>query len=51
MLLHWDAAGPNEPFYDLVAISVFFRMDEARSLQLLTAHDGVAASCLPARFT
>ena len=51
MLLDWDTAGANEPFYDLAAISVFFRMDDASCRQLLAAHDGAAASHLPARFS
>lgn len=50
LLLDWDAAGPNDPFYDLAAISVFLRMDEETCLKLLTAHDGEPVSRLPARF-
>lgn len=50
MLLDWETAGPNDPFYDLAAISVFFRMDAAACLQLLAAHDGAGVASLPARF-
>jgi aminoglycoside phosphotransferase (APT) family kinase protein len=51
MLLDWDTAGPNDPFYDLAAIAVFLRMDDATCLTLLAAHDGEPVSALPARFT
>lgn len=50
LLLDWDTAGPNDPFYDLAAIAVFLRMDEAACLRLLSAHDGAPVSALPARF-
>jgi aminoglycoside phosphotransferase (APT) family kinase protein len=50
LLLDWDTAGPNDPYYDLAAISVFLRMDEATCLKLLTAYDGAPVSRLPARF-
>jgi hypothetical protein len=29
LLLDWDTAAPNDPYYDLAALSVFLRMDEA----------------------
>ncbi len=29
VLLDWDTAGPNDPYYDLAAASLFLRMDEA----------------------
>jgi aminoglycoside phosphotransferase len=52
LLLHdWETAGPNDPFYDLAAVSVFLRMDEATCRKLLAAHDGAPVSRLPARFT
>jgi thiamine kinase-like enzyme len=50
LLLDWETAGPNDPFYDLAAISVFLRMDEATCQRLLTAYDGEPVSKLPARF-
>ena len=50
LLLDWETAGANDPFYDLAAISVFFRMDEATCRALLTAYDGDPVSGLPARF-
>jgi aminoglycoside phosphotransferase (APT) family kinase protein len=50
VLLDWDAAGPNDPLYDLAAISLFFRMDDDTCQQLIAAHDGEAVSDLPARF-
>jgi hypothetical protein len=50
LLLDWDTAGPNDPFYDLAAVSVFLRMDERTCQRLLTAYDGEPISNLPARF-
>jgi aminoglycoside phosphotransferase (APT) family kinase protein len=50
LLLDWDTAGPNDPHYDLAAASVFFRMDEAACLALLTAYDGESVSAVPTRF-
>jgi thiamine kinase-like enzyme len=50
LLLDWDAAGVNDPFYDLAAISVFLRMDEATCEMLLAAYDAEPVSDLPARF-
>lgn len=50
LLLDWDTAGPNDPYYDLAAASVFLRMDEDTSRKLLTAYDGEPVSSLPARF-
>ncbi len=50
LLLDWETAGPNDPFYDLAAISVFLRMDEATCQRLLAAYDGEPVSSLPARF-
>lgn len=50
LLLDWETAGPNDPFYDLAAISVFLRMDEATCLKLLSAYDGGPVSRLSPRF-
>ena len=50
LLLDWDAAGANEPFYDLATASVFFRMEEDVCLRLLTAYEGEPVSQLPVRF-
>jgi aminoglycoside phosphotransferase (APT) family kinase protein len=50
LLLDWDTAGLNDPFFDLAAISVFLRMDEGTCLKLLAAYDGEPVSKLPARF-
>jgi aminoglycoside phosphotransferase (APT) family kinase protein len=51
LLLDWDTAGPNDPFYDLAAVAVFLRMDDATCLRLLAAHNGAPAAALPDRFT
>ena len=50
LLLDWETAGPNDPFYDLAAIAVFLRMDEGTCLRLLAAYDGEPVAELPARF-
>lgn len=50
LLLDWDSAGPNEPFYDLASISVFLRMDEPTCRALLQAHEGAPVTVLPPRF-
>jgi aminoglycoside phosphotransferase (APT) family kinase protein len=51
LLVDWDTAGPNDPYYDLAAISVFARMDEGTCQRMLAAYDGAPVSVLPARFT
>jgi thiamine kinase-like enzyme len=53
LLLDWETAGLNDPFFDLAAASVFLRMDDSTCQKLLAAHDGepVSTSSLPARFT
>jgi aminoglycoside phosphotransferase len=50
LFLDWETAAPNDPFYDLAAISVLLRMDLPTCLQLLAAHDGVETEVMPARF-
>ena len=50
LLLDWETAGPNDPFYDLAALSVFLRMDEETCKKLLAAYDGEPVATLPARF-
>jgi aminoglycoside phosphotransferase (APT) family kinase protein len=50
LLLDWDTASANDPFFDLAAISLFLRMDDATSQRLLAAHDEAPILALPARF-
>lgn len=50
LILDWATAGAADPFYDLAVISVFFRMDEATSLRLLSAYEGSPSTGLPRRF-
>jgi thiamine kinase-like enzyme len=50
LLLDWETAGPNDPFYDLAGISVFARMDDDTCQRMLAAYDGAPVSSLPARF-
>jgi aminoglycoside phosphotransferase (APT) family kinase protein len=50
-LMDWDAAGPNDPFYDLATIAVFLSMDGATCRKLLGAYeDAPWEGPLPARF-
>jgi len=50
LLLDWETAGPNDPFYDLAAIAVFLRLDDETCQRLLGAYDGAPVTGLPARF-
>jgi hypothetical protein len=50
LLLDWDVAGPNDPYYDPATAALFLRMDDAACLRLLSAHDGVEVNVLPPRF-
>jgi thiamine kinase-like enzyme len=50
LLLDWNAAGPNDPFYDLAAAAMFLRMDDGSCRRLLAAYDSIAATELPAGF-
>lgn len=49
-LLDWDAAGPNDPFYDLAAVATFFRLDDATAAALIAAYDDAPPAALPAGF-
>ena len=48
-LLDWETSGPNDPFYDLAAGSLFLRMDDGTCERFLAAHDGESISRLPTR--
>lgn len=50
VLLDWDRAGPNDPFYDLAAVAMFFRLDDATASALIAAHDGAPPAALPEEF-
>jgi aminoglycoside phosphotransferase (APT) family kinase protein len=50
LLVDWNTAAPNDPLYDLAAIAVFLRMDEATCAKLVAAHDDAAPTELPPRF-
>jgi aminoglycoside phosphotransferase (APT) family kinase protein len=50
VLLDWEVAAPNDPFYDLAVVSLFLRMDAPTCERLVAAHDGAAPAPLPARF-
>lgn len=50
LLLDWNSAELNDPCYDLAAISLFLRMDEATCQKLIAAYDARPTAELPARF-
>lgn len=50
MLVDWDAAGVNDPFFDLAAASLFLRMDAESCAKLLAVYDDAPVAELPAGF-
>lgn len=50
LLLDWEVAGPNDPYYDLASLAVFLRMDDATCLRLLSIYEDAPITRLPARF-
>lgn len=50
LLLDWDGAGPNDPFYDLAALALFLRLDEPSTARLIAAHDATPLRAVPERF-
>ena len=50
LLLDWEMAGANDPFFDLAAIAVFMRMDADSCRTLLGAYESDVVSTLPTRF-
>lgn len=50
LLLDWEVAGRNDPYYDLAAIAVFMRMDAETCRRFIELHDGATVTVLPARF-
>lgn len=50
VLLDWDAAGANDPYYDLATVAVFHDLDDATCARMIAAHDEAPVDALPARF-
>ncbi len=50
MLLDWEVAGRNDPYYDLAAVAVFLRMDAETCRKLIEIHDAAPVATLPERF-
>jgi hypothetical protein len=50
VLLDWDMAGPNDPFYDLAAVAMFLRMDDPTASALIAAYDAAPPAALPDGF-
>jgi len=49
LMLDWETAAANEPFYDLATVANFLRMDDSSSRALLDAY-GTPAAILPDRY-
>ena len=39
-LIDWEVAGLGHPYYDLIALATFLRLDDAVALSVAAAHDG-----------
>jgi aminoglycoside phosphotransferase (APT) family kinase protein len=50
MLVDWQTAAPNDALYDLAAIAMFLRLDEATCRQLIAAHNDAPVEVLPDAF-
>lgn len=50
MLLDWQTVAPNEQYYDLAAIAMFFRMDDDTARKLLTAYNDAPVDEIPDAF-
>jgi aminoglycoside phosphotransferase (APT) family kinase protein len=50
LLLDWDAAAPNDPYYDLAVLPLFLRLDDEACSWLIAAYDDAPPAALPARF-
>jgi aminoglycoside phosphotransferase (APT) family kinase protein len=50
LLLDWQTAAPNDPYYDLAALAMFFRLDDAACQSLVAAHDGRPIEAVPEAF-
>jgi aminoglycoside phosphotransferase (APT) family kinase protein len=50
LLLDWEVAGRNDPYYDLAAIAIFMRMDAETCRRLIELHDDGPVAVLPPRF-
>lgn len=51
LLLDWDAAGANDPLYDLAALATFLDLDDHACARLVAAHDDAPPAALPSRFS
>lgn len=50
LMLDWQTAALNDPYYDLATIAMFLRFDERASLQLLSAYDNASVVAVPPLF-
>ncbi|MGV3708515.1 MAG: phosphotransferase [Gemmatimonas sp.] len=50
LMLDWQTAAINDPYYDLATVSVFLRMDADACVHLLHAYNRSFRGALPARF-
>ncbi len=50
LVLDWDMAGPNDPYFDLAAVAMFLRMDDPTASALISAYDAAPPTALPEGF-
>lgn len=50
LLIDWNSAGPNDPFFDLAALALFLRFDDATASVLVGACDGATPAPLTPYF-
>ena len=50
LLIDWDTAGVQHPFYDLAAVAMFLRMSDDLCLGMLSAYEGAPVDTIPERF-
>lgn len=51
VMLDWQTAATNNPYYDLATVALFLRLDHAATLQLLSAYDNAVANQITPSFT
>ena len=47
MLLDWQTTAPNNAYYDLATIAMFFRLDDETSCKLIAAHNDAPVDAVP----
>src|SRR5205823_3190082 len=50
LLLDWEAAGPNDRWFDLATVALFLRLDAEQCRRLLASYDGEIRENVPSHF-